>query len=122
MPKLSKMLLKLGFSKYTTPLDLNMGYYHIQLSKYARNLCTIILPCVKYWHKCLPMGVSNSPEKFQEKMNELFQGLGFIRASIDNILILTRDNWNYHLTKLELTLNELKKVSLNVISKSLSLA
>ena len=38
------MLLKLEGFQYATPIDLNMGYYHIQLSENASNLCTIILP------------------------------------------------------------------------------
>ena len=31
-----------GF-QYATSLDLNMGYYHIELSPNSRNLCTIVL-------------------------------------------------------------------------------
>ena len=45
---INKMLLKLEGFQYATSLDLNMGYYHIQLSKNASNLCEIILPWVKY--------------------------------------------------------------------------
>ena len=41
MPNTNEMLLKLECFKYDTSLDLNMGYYHIQLSE---NLCTTILP------------------------------------------------------------------------------
>ena len=47
MPKINKMLLKLEGFQYSTSFDLDMGCYHIQLSKYASNLFTIILPCVK---------------------------------------------------------------------------
>ena len=51
MPKIREMLLKLEGFKYTTSLDLNMGYYHIRLSDQASNLCTIILPWGKYGKK-----------------------------------------------------------------------
>ena len=34
---------------------------------------------LKYWYKILPMGVANSPNIFQQKMNHLFQGFRFIR-------------------------------------------
>ena len=44
MPKINENLLKLEGFQYTTSLDLNMGYYHIQLSENASNLCAIILP------------------------------------------------------------------------------
>ena len=43
MHKINEMLLKLEGFQYSTSLDLNMGYYHIGLSKNASNLCTIIL-------------------------------------------------------------------------------
>ena len=62
-----------GF-QYNTSLDLNMGYYHIQFSKNASNLCTIIIPWVKYHYKRLPMEVSNSPDTIQQKTNDLFYG------------------------------------------------
>ena len=67
--KIREMLLNLEGFKYYTSLDLNMGYYHIRHSEHASNLCTIILSRVKYRYKRLPMGVSNSPDIFQEKMN-----------------------------------------------------
>ena len=36
------------------------------------------------------MGVANLPDILQQKMNELFHGFEFIRAYIDDILILTK--------------------------------
>ena len=68
------MLLKLEDFQYAMSLDLNMGYYHIQLIKNASNLCIIILPWGKYWYKRLPMGVSISSDTFQQKTNDLFHG------------------------------------------------
>ena len=44
IPKIQDLLLKLEGFKYTTSLDLNMGYYHIQLDLTSRKLCTIVLP------------------------------------------------------------------------------
>ena len=89
-------------------LDLNMGYYHIRLSDQSSNLSTIILPWGKYQYKCLPMGVSKSPDISQEKMNEMFCGFEFIRAYIDDLLIITKGDWSDRLEKLEPTLQKLK--------------
>ena len=47
------------------------------------------------------MGVCNSPEKIQEKMNEMFRGFEFIQGYINELLIITRGDWYYHLEKLE---------------------
>ena len=48
MPKINEILLELEGFRYAMLLDLNMGYYHIQLSENASNLCTIIIPQGKY--------------------------------------------------------------------------
>ena len=44
MPNINEMLLKFEGFQCATSLNLNMGYYHIQLSKNTSNLCTIIIP------------------------------------------------------------------------------
>ena len=67
-------------------LDLNMGYYNIQLIKKASNLCKIILMWGKYHYKCLPMRVANSPDILQQKMNDFFHEFDFIGAYIDELL------------------------------------
>ena len=102
------MLLNLEGFKYATSLDLNMGYNHICLREHSINLCTIILPWVKYRYKHLPTGVSNSPDIFQDKMNEMFHGFEFIQAYINDLLIITKGDWYNHLENLELTLQKLK--------------
>jgi hypothetical protein len=56
---------------YATSLDLNMGYYHMLLTPPSSRLCTIVLPWGKYEYYRLPMGLSISPDVFQEKMSEL---------------------------------------------------
>ena len=77
-----------------------MGYYNIRIRKNASNLCKIINPWGKYWYKHLPMGVANSLDIFQHKMNDLFHGFELIRAYIDNLLILTKGYCTYHAQKI----------------------
>ena len=60
MPKINEMLLEVEGFSYATLIDLNMGYYNIRISKNSSNLCTIILPWVKYQYKRLIIGVANS--------------------------------------------------------------
>ena len=54
----------------------------------------------KYWYKSLLMGVANSPENFQQKMNDLFHGFEFICEYIDDTLIWTKGDWTDHVQKL----------------------
>ena len=94
-----------------------MGYYHIQLNPDARKLCTIVLPFGKYEHQRLPMGLCNSPDIFQEKMNELMSDLECIRAYIDDLLVITSASFEDHLNKLEEVLKRLQKAGLKVNAK-----
>jgi hypothetical protein len=57
IPKIQNLLLKLEGFKHGTALDLNMGYYHIELSDASKELCTITTQWVKYEHQRLPMGL-----------------------------------------------------------------
>ena len=44
IPNIQDLLLKLEGFKYGTSLDLNMGYYHIELSPDSKRICNIVLP------------------------------------------------------------------------------
>ena len=109
------MLLNIEGFKYASSLDLNMGYDHIRLRKHASKICTIILPWVKYRYKCLPMGVSNSPGIFQEEMKKMFCGFEFIRAYINDLLIITKGDISDHLDKLGKYFRNLKTMGLSAI-------
>jgi hypothetical protein len=63
------------------------------------------------------MGLSNSPDIFQEKMNELFTGLDFVRAYIDDLLIITKGSFVEHLDQLGLVLARLESAGLKVNAK-----
>ena len=114
IPKIQDMLQKLEGFRYATSLDLNMGYYHIILSPNSSRYCTIVLPWGKYEYLRLPMGLCNSPDIFQEKMGELFAGVEFARAYIDDLLVLSTSTLQDHLEKLEQVLKRLQDAGLKV--------
>lgn len=60
IPKIQDLLLKLEGFKWATTLDLNMGYYHIEIDLASKALCTIVLPSGKYEYQKLPMGLCTS--------------------------------------------------------------
>jgi len=114
IPKIQDMLQKLEGFMYATSLDLNMGYYHILLSLNSSRYCTIVLPWGKYEYLRLPMGLCNSPDIFQEKMGELFAGLEFARAYIDDLLVISTSTLADHLDKLDQVLKRLQDAGLKV--------
>ena len=114
IPKIQDLLMKLENFQYATSLDLNMGYYHIELTPEAAKKCVIVFPWGKYEYRRLPMGLCNSPDIFQEKMSELMADLEFARAYIDDLLVLTSSTFDDHLRKLETVFQRLKKAGLRV--------
>jgi hypothetical protein len=92
--------LKLEGFQYATLLDLNMDYYYIELSPYAKQLRTIMLPWGKYEYQCLLMGLCNCPDIFQEKMSCLMDDLEYVQAYIDDLLITTKGTYLEHLKSL----------------------
>ena len=117
IPNIQDMLLNLEGFQYATSLDLNMGYYHLELDARSKELCTIILPFGKFEYQRIPMGLCNSPDIFQEKMNELFQGLDYVRAYIDDLLVLSKGTFQDHLQKVDRVLSTLESAGLKVNAK-----
>jgi hypothetical protein len=117
IPKIQNLLLKLEGFKHGTALDLNVGYYHIELSNSAKELCAVATRWGKYEHQRLPMGLCNSPDIFQEKMNDLLDGLDTVRVYIDDTLHVTKGLWEDHLEGLEEVFRRLQQAGLKVNAK-----
>jgi hypothetical protein len=77
-------------------MDLNMGFWAIKLDAYSQQR-TIIIPRGKYSYLRLPMGLSCSPDICNEKMSFLFADLENVIFYIDDICIITKGSFNYHL-------------------------
>ena len=71
----------------------------------------------KYEYCRLPMGLCNSPDIFQEKVNNIFSDLEYVRAYIDDILCLTKGDFKDRLDKLEIIFQRLQHSGLKVNAK-----
>ena len=60
------------------------------------------------------MGLCNSPDIFQEKMYELFEDFEYVRAYIDDLLVISNDSYEDHLNKLDKVLQKLQNAGLKV--------
>ena len=60
------------------------------------------------------MGLCNSPDIFQEKMNDLMEGLQVARAYIDDLLILSTGSFSNHLKHLDEVLTRLSASGLKI--------
>jgi hypothetical protein len=114
IPKISTILQELEGFTYATALDLNMGYYTIRLDPNAVEMFTIIFPWGKYSYLRLPMGYAGSADIFQAEMMDLMEALEYVRAYIDDLLVITRGTLEDHLEKLTEVLRRLSKAGLKV--------
>ena len=60
------------------------------------------------------MGIVQSMDIFQDTMSGLMGELEIVRMYLDYLLILMRDSFTYHLSKLEVVLERLLKAGLCV--------
>jgi hypothetical protein len=91
-----------------------MGYYTVRLDPTAAEMCTIIFPWDKYSYQRLPMGFAGLADIFQAEMGNLMATLEYIRAYIDDILVITKSNHDNHLDKLEQVFIRLHDAGLKV--------
>ena len=108
------MLQELEGFTFATALDLNMGYYTIQVDPDASKICTIIFTWDMYSYLRWPMGLAGSPDIFQAKMSKLMVALEFVRNYLDDLLCITKASLDDHLNHLRLVLTTLQEVGLKV--------
>src|SRR5210317_1090882 len=63
------------------------------------------------------MGLCNSPDIFQEKMSTLLSDLEYVRAYIDDLLIISNKSYEDHLDKLDEVLSRIQQAGLKVNAK-----
>jgi hypothetical protein len=104
-----------GFT-FASALDLNMGYYHINLDADAQNLCAIVFPWEKYKYKHLPEGIKFAPDVFNNVLSKLVQDMEHVTTYLDDLMVLTNKNniFKDHLLKLEMALGRLSTNGMRV--------
>ena len=60
------------------------------------------------------MGLCNSPDLFQENMNELLNGLDYVRTHIDDLLKSSNNSLEDHIKKIDKVICKLKSAGFKV--------
>jgi hypothetical protein len=71
-------------------------------------------PLGKYQYLRLPMGISFSPDIFQEKIPDLMQHLDFVQTYLDDLLVISSGTLDDHLEKIEVVFKMLFDKGLRV--------
>ncbi len=121
IPDTQKLLTRFRNKNFITSLDLKGGYWHIPIKESDRHKTAFIFDGKIYQWNRMPFGPMNSPEFFQQCMNQLFGHLPFVVAYIDDISILS-DTIEEHKSHLCEIFEILKQIALNYASINASLA
>ena len=102
LPRIEDMLAKFYGMKFFTTLDLNSGFYNIEVEEASREKTAFV--CFKglYEYNRMPMGLSNSPAQMQRLAESILDAIDgtFAMAYIDDIMIKS-ETWEEHLVHLE---------------------
>jgi hypothetical protein len=121
LPSIQEIMRTIDGLTWVSVLDLNMGFWHLELDKESQKLATVILPWGKYSYLRLAMGLSVSPDIYQETISNLFADLQNVIVFIDDICIITNGTFQEHLKLLAEVLQRLTDHNLQVNGKKSSL-
>ena len=94
-PRIGETVQQLEGFQYMTELDPNMGYYTIRISPASQDT-TIVTEVGKFRYNRLPMGMCNSGDIFQGKVDNLLGGIKGVKNYINDVLILGKDRFENH--------------------------
>ena len=120
IPRIGDTMQQLEGFQYATALDLNMGYYTIQLTPGSKDMTTIVTEFGKFRYNCLPMGMCVSGDIFQAKVNELLGDIDGVKAYIDDILVLCKGSFDDHIQQLRLCFSRIQQAGLKINAKKCS--
>lgn len=109
MPDLKAMLKRVNGATIFTTMDLNSGYWQVEVEETSRPLTAFTTPRGLYHFRVMPFGLKNAPATFTHLMEEVLSGYTgeFCQVYLDDILIYSKD-FNAHLVHLAKVLERLK--------------
>ena len=89
MPRIDEILDDLGNAKVFSKIDLQWGFYNVELAEEDKHKTAFSLKSGHYEWNVLSMGLKNSPATFQRVMTDVFRPLigKCVHVFIDDILI-----------------------------------
>ena len=73
LPVIENVATRLAGAKVFIILDVQQGFWHVELYDESSFLTTFNTPFGRYRFKRLPFGLSSSPELFQRRMHEVIE-------------------------------------------------
>ncbi|UYV70710.1 hypothetical protein LAZ67_8000342, partial [Cordylochernes scorpioides] len=118
LPRIDDTLDCLRGARLYSSMDLQSGYWQIDVEESDREKTAFITPDGLYEFKVMPFGLCNAPATFERMIDNLLKGLKWTicLCYLDDIIVFS-DGFEEHLRRLQLVLNCLKKAGLCLNSK-----
>ena len=87
IPTIEEVMQYLNKGKVFSKLDLKWGYHQIELTEESRNITTIITHKGLFRYKRLMFGISSAPEKYQQVVQQVLQGIDGCHNISDDIIV-----------------------------------
>lgn len=109
MPDLRNLIKQVSGAKVFSTLDLNSGYWQVEVEESSRPMTAFSTPRGLYQFRVMPFGLKNAPATFMRLMEEVLSGYTgeFCQVYLDDILVYSK-NFNEHLEHLARVLERLK--------------
>jgi hypothetical protein len=93
LPRIDDLVDQLGEARIFSSLDLTSGYWQCRLTESDRPKTAFRTPFGLFQWRVAPMGLCNSPARFQSIMNRIFQPLlnKCVTVYLDDILVYSRN-------------------------------
>jgi len=82
----------LAAGKKFTKIDLRQAYLQCPVDEATRIILTWNTHKGLYQVNCLAFGISSAPSLWQQKMDQILQGIPFCQCILDDILVTGRDD------------------------------
>ncbi|KAL1251468.1 hypothetical protein QQF64_019264 [Cirrhinus molitorella] len=122
MPRVDKLLERLGRARYISTLDLTKGYWQVRLTESSKPKTAFSTPSGHWQYRTLPFGLHGAPATFQRLMDVLLRPhQAYAAAYLDDVVIHS-ETWEDHLTRLQRVLMELRRAGLTANPRKCHLA
>lgn len=115
LPRIDDLISYLNGARYFADLDLNAGYWQLQIKESDKHKTAFITPSGLYEFNVLPFGLKTSGAIFQRTMDKVLAGLKYRCAIVyvDNIIVYGR-TYDEFQGALNLVLTRLKEANLTL--------
>jgi hypothetical protein len=115
MPLVDDVISQLGKSTWFTALDLQSGFWQIQMALEDVKKTTLVTKTGLYDWTVMPFGLKNATSTFTRTMSTIFKELGdkFLKIFVDDINVHS-ENWAKHLQHLDAVFLKLREINLKL--------